>query len=244
MSDVSKVLVYGAVGGVGEAAATLLHEQGAQLHLVARDESALAELALHLSASYTVGDVTDPALFSRCVADAATPLSGLIFAVGTLDLKPLARVSTEDLVRDFTINAASAALAVQAALPAMKQAEGGASVVLFSSIAASTGFPFHTSISMAKGAIEGLTVALASELAPAIRVNAIAPSLTDTPLAASLVGNERLAKTIANQHPLKRLGTVSDLAEAAAFLVSERSGWISGQVIPVDGARSTVAQGG
>ncbi|MFN3311595.1 MAG: SDR family NAD(P)-dependent oxidoreductase, partial [Thermomonas sp.] len=175
-------------------------------------------------------------------AAAGTPLSGLAYAIGSITLKPFARLTAADFQRDFQINAAAAALAVQAALPALRAAPGGrASVVLFSSVAASRGFALHASIGMAKAAVEGLTRALAAELAPAVRVNAIAPSLLDTPLAQGIAGNARLREAIAAMHPLGRIGRAEDAAALAAFLLSAQADWITGQVLGVDGGRGAVA---
>ena len=172
--------------------------------------------------------------------EAGDVLAGLVYAVGTINLKPLARLTVADFERDFRINAAGAALAVQACLPALKTHDGTASVVLFSTIAAAQGFAAHASVSMAKGAVEGLVLALAAELAPKVRVNAIAPSLTRTPLAKALTASDSMAAAIAQMHPIPRLGEAADSAALAAFLLSEQAGWITGQVIGVDGGRSTL----
>jgi NAD(P)-dependent dehydrogenase (short-subunit alcohol dehydrogenase family) len=128
--------------------------------------------------------------------------------------------------------------AVQAALPALKAAEGTAGILLFSTVAVAQGFTAHASVAMAKGAVEGLTVALAAELAPKIRVNAIAPSLTKTPLAKALTGNEQMAAAIAQMHAMQRLGEPDDIAALGALLLSAEAGWITGQIIGVDGGRS------
>ncbi len=131
-------------------------------------------------------------------------------------------------------------MAVQAALPALKAVGEPSAVVLFSSVATRQGFSFHASMGMAKGAINGLTLSLASELAPRVRVNAIAPSLTETPLAAGILANEKTAAALADLHPLPRLGQAEDIARLAAFLATPDSGWMTGQVIGVDGGRSTL----
>jgi NAD(P)-dependent dehydrogenase (short-subunit alcohol dehydrogenase family) len=131
-------------------------------------------------------------------------------------------------------------LAVQSLLPALKNNASPSSVVLFTSVAAEQGFASHASMSMAKGAVRGLTLALAAELAPKIRVNAISPSLTATPLAESLLSNEKMTEAISKLHAMERLGTAEDMAALAAFLLSDESGWITGQIIGVDGGRSTL----
>lgn len=235
-----KILIYGGAGGIGEATARLLNEGGYDLHLVGRDEDKLSALANELNAGYTVGDVTDGDFFTQVASDAGDALEGLVYAVGTINLAGLTRLREKDFLNDFRVNAMGAALAVQAALPALKKCSSPASVVLFSSVAALQGFTFHSSIGMAKGAVNGLTLSLATELAPKIRVNAIAPSLTDTPLAASILSNEKMAAGIASLHPLPRIGSPEEIAKLVTFLLSANSGWITGQIISVDGGRSTL----
>jgi len=234
----SKVLIWGGSGGIGSAVARDLVGRGFMVHLVGRDATKLAVLAEELGCSTSTADVEDETAFARVSAEAGESLAGLVYAVGTINLRPLSRLTTADFSRDFRVNAIGAALAVQAALPALKSFEKTASVVFFSSVAVAQGFAAHASVSMAKGAVEGLTRALAAELAPKIRVNAIAPSLTDTPLAASLTGNPQMAASIAQLHALSRLGTPEDIAALAAFLISDQADWMSGQVIAVDGGRS------
>lgn len=235
----NKYLIFGATGGIGSATARLLAARGHQLHLVSRNADTLTSIADELNASYSVGDVLDESFLKHSVSEAGDSIDGLIYAVGSITLKALPRLSRADFIQDYELNAVTAALAVQAALPALKKSGRGA-VVLFSSIAATQGFGMHASIAMAKGAISSLTLSLAAELAPHVRVNAIAPSLTQTPLSKSLWQNESMAQSIAGLHPIPRLGHATDIASLAAFLLSEEASWMTGQIIGVDGGRSTL----
>ena len=221
----------------------MLASEGQRLHLVARNAVALEALAGELGADWTAVDVLDEGSFARVAERAPSALAGLVYAVGSINLRPLARITTSDLERDYRLNAAGAALAIQAALPALHASGTGASVVLFSSVAAARGFPLHSSIAiaMAKAAVDGLTRSLAAEFAPVIRVNAVALSLTQTPLAGSMVASPKLRDAIAATHPLARLGQPEDAAHLAAFLLSSRAGWMTGQVIGLDGGRGAVA---
>jgi NAD(P)-dependent dehydrogenase (short-subunit alcohol dehydrogenase family) len=236
-----RVVIYGGTGGIGRATARALRARGYPLHLVARDAARLEEAADHLGdTTITAGDVTETGFADQVAKEAGDRLGGLVYAVGTINLRHLARLTPEDIETDFRINALGAFLALQAAAPALKAGAGeaGAGVVLFSTVAVAQGFPSHASVAMAKGAVEGLALSLAAELAPQIRVNVVAPSLTRTPLAAAITGNETLAAGIASMHALQRLGTPQDIAALASFLVSEEAGWITGQIIGADGGRS------
>ena len=232
-----KTLIFGANGGIGSATARRLAARGRALHLVGRNGDAIRALAAETGAAFSVGDVLDDGFIAQAAVEAGDVLDGLVYAVGSITLKALPRLTRADFLRDYELNALSAALAVQAALPALKKS-GRGSVLLFSSIAAAQGFGLHASIGMAKAAVDGLTLSLAAELAPAVRVNAIAPSLTRTPLSKSIWQNEAMAQTIAGLHPLPRLGEPQEIAGLADFLLSEDAAWITGQVIGVDGGRS------
>ncbi len=237
-----RYLIWGGSGGIGAAIARRLAAEGHQLHLAARDAHKLEAVAHDIGATFTVADALDGDAVRRATEEAAAgaALDGLCYAVGSINLKPAQRLSDADIEGDFRLNALGAFRAVQAALPALKKAEGPSSVLLFSTVAVAQGFAAHASVAMAKGAIEGLVRALGAELAPKVRVNAIAPSLTRTPLAATLTANPSVAEAIAGLHPLQRLGEVDDIAPLAALLLSPSSGWITGQVIGVDGGRSTL----
>ncbi|MGX5773619.1 SDR family NAD(P)-dependent oxidoreductase [Methylorubrum zatmanii] len=238
-----RVVIYGGTGGIGLATARALRARGAPLHLVGRDAGRLASAAAELGQTgFTAGDVTDPGLFPRVAQEAGARLGGLVYAIGTIQLAPLAKLDAARIEADFRINALGAFLAVQAAAPALRAGAGsaGAGIVLFSTVAVAQGFAHHASVSMAKGAVEGLALSLAAELAPAIRVNVVAPSLTRTPLAEAITRNQALASGIAAMHALQRLGEPEDVAKLAAFLVSAEAAYVTGQVIGVDGGRSSL----
>ncbi|MCA4919337.1 MAG: SDR family oxidoreductase [Roseomonas sp.] len=237
------ILILGATGAVGAALARRMAARGLRPALVARDAARLAALATEIPGSIAIpADVEDAAALRAAVAAAGTPLAGLAYCVGSIALKPLKRVTEADMLGAFRLNALGAMLSVQAAQEAL--AAGKGAVVLFSSIAARAGFTNHAAIAAAKGAVEGLTVALAAELAPAIRINCIAPSLTRSTMAAPLLANAQMAEAIAKQHPIPRLGEGDDAAALADFLLSDQSGWITGQIMAVDGGRSTLRSRG
>jgi NAD(P)-dependent dehydrogenase (short-subunit alcohol dehydrogenase family) len=231
-------LIFGATGGIGSALARRLAREGRRLHLVARSEDKVRALADELGAGATTADVMDPAQVEAAV-DAAAPdgdLAGLAYCVGSITLKPLKKTTTQDFETAFRLNVVGAATALRRAAPTLSRNQGAA--VLFSTVAAGYGFPSHSVVASAKAGVEGLIRATAAELAPAARVNGIAPSLTRTPLAEPIVANETMAKSVAKAHPMQRLGEPDDIAAMAAFLLdSHQSGWVTGQVFGVDGGR-------
>jgi NAD(P)-dependent dehydrogenase (short-subunit alcohol dehydrogenase family) len=220
----SNILIAGAASAVGQALAAELEPPhrvwtSSRGHLAGRAER-------HLIWDATSGDFPQDQL--------PETLEGLVYCPGSIRLQPFHRLRDEDFSADFDISLLGAVRALRAALSALKAA-GQASVVLFSTVAVATGMPMHASIAAAKGAVEGLTRSLAAELAPGIRVNAIAPSLTDTPLAAGLLRTEGQRAAAAERHPLRRIGRPRDIAAAARFLLSEEAHWVTGQVLHVDG---------
>lgn len=233
-------LIFGATGGVGSALARKLHARGESIVLAGRDEDALGALGKELDAPFKVCDVLDSDQIEAAVEAAADEgdLAGLAFAAGSIDLAPLRRM-TRDMAREsFELNTVSAAEALRLAEPHLKKHNGSA--VLFSTVAVGQGFVSHAAISMAKGAVEGLTRAVAADWAPKARINAVAPSLLDTGIAQPLLSNDKMREGLAKMHALERLGEADDAAALAAFLLSDEAGWITGQVFPVDGGRSRV----
>ena len=166
-------------------------------------------------------------------------IDGLVYCPGAISLRPFARIKPEEFIADFNLQVIGAVKTIQAALPKLKLGSNP-SIVLYSTVAVQVGLNFHTQVAISKGAIEGLTKSLAAELAPTVRVNCIAPSLTNTPLAANLLNSDQKMEANAQRHPLKRVGLSSDIAHMTAFLLSDKSSWTTGQIFHVDGGMSTL----
>ena len=166
-------------------------------------------------------------------------IEGIVYCPGAISLRPFNRIASEDFIKDYNLQVVGAIKVIQAALLKLKESKNG-SIVLFSTVAVQLGLNFHSLVASSKGAIEGLTKALAAELAPTIRVNCIAPSLTNTPLAASLLNSDQKIDANAQRHPLKRVGTPLDIANAVEFLLTDKSSWVTGQILSIDGGMSTI----
>ena len=235
-----KYLILGATGSVGSALANLLYDDKIDCHLVARNEDEVKKVAEKLSYTYSVCDVLKLDFINDLKKDLIeTEILGIAYCVGSIDIKPLRLTKASDFVSSYVLNLVAVTDVIRSFQDNLKNNKG--SVVLFSTVAAKKGFANHSIISSAKAAVEGLTVALAAELAPNIRINCIAPSLTKSKIASSIIKNPSIEQSIAKMHPLKRLGEGVDSANLASFLLTSKSSWITGQIIAVDGGRSNIA---
>jgi NAD(P)-dependent dehydrogenase (short-subunit alcohol dehydrogenase family) len=225
-------IIIGGSSGIGESLVSLLETDGNHVTATYRTNSKINSG----NVNYIPLDVTTDELNLELLPE---EIHGLAYCPGSINLKPFHRFKEEDFIEDFKLQVTGAAKIIKQLLPKLKKTKD-ASIVLFSTIAVQSGFSFHSQVSMSKGAIEGLTRSLASELAPDIRVNAIAPSLTNTELATKFLNTEEKIKYQSEKNPLKRIGQPKDIAETAVFLLTPKSSWITGQIIHVDGGHSTL----
>lgn len=225
------ILLIGGSYGIGNAIAKALQNE-AHVYIASRTNANLTDLNI----THIPFDATNDSLD---MSKLPSIIDGLVYCPGSINLRPFKGIKPEAFEADMNINFISLVKVIQTILPNLVASEQS-SIVLFSSVAASMGMPFHTSVAAAKGAIEGFAKALAAEYAPKIRVNVIAPSLTDTPLADKFLSTDEKREKSAMRHPLKRFGTSNDIAEMTCFLLSEKSSWISGQIFHVDGGMSTL----
>lgn len=226
MMNDKNIVIIGGNSGIGKSLADTLKSQGANLFLYSKSGDGTSQL-----------DVLQD---FDSIADLPEVIDGLVYCPGTINLKPFHRISLADFQQEMEINFFGAVRVLQACYKGLKKSNS-ASVVLFSTVAVQTGMGFHAGIASAKGAIEGLSRSLAAEWAPSkIRVNTIAPSLTDTPLASNLLSTPEKKESSDKRHPLGRVGTTEDIAKGASYLLSEDSSWMTGQVIHLDGGMSTL----
>lgn len=226
-----RFLVIGGTSGIGAALVKMLTQQGHEV-IATYNSTPPQNLA---GVTFHQLDVTDETAQMPNLPEA---LDGLAYCPGAITLVPFKRLKKANIHADFDLQVGGAVRAIQHALEPLKQGKG--SVVMFSTVAVQSGFNFHTQVAMSKGAIEGLTRALAAEMAPSVRVNAIAPSITDTPLASRLLNTDDKKLANAKRHPLQKIGQAEDIAAAASFLLNDSSSWITGQVLQVDGGISTL----
>jgi len=227
------VLIIGASSGIGKELTRQLISSGIYVYGTYNNNSIPDTAA---NASFHPLQVRDENIKLDFLPDS---LDGLVYCPGSIVLKPFLRLKPEEFVSDYELQVVGAVKVIQACLPRMKNSDQ-ASVVLFSTVAAQLGFNFHSLVSSSKGAVEGLTKALAAEFAPKIRVNCIAPSITDTPLAAGLLNSPGKIEANVQRHPLKKIGSPADVANLASFLLSSKASWITGQVFHADGGISSI----
>ncbi|MEM9142715.1 MAG: SDR family oxidoreductase [Bacteroidota bacterium] len=225
------VLLIGGSRGIGRAMAQQLPSDN-QVYVASRTPGE----ALH-NVTHIPFDVSRENLDLNLLPDV---IHGFAYCPGSIQLRPFKRLGLDTFKEEMDLNFFGLVKVAQQIISRM--ADGG-SMVFFSTVATTKGMAFHTSIAAAKGAIEGFAKALAAEYAPKLRVNVIAPSLVDTPLAERLLNNPKKRETMAERHPLKRIGEANDIAHLAVFLLSSQSTWISGQVLGVDGGMSTLHMG-
>ena len=229
------ILLIGGSYGIGLAIAKELQYEN-KVFVASRTNAEIAEMHV----THIPFDATTDTLDTSKLPEV---IDGLVYCPGSINLRPFRGLKPEAFEQDLQINFISLVKVIQSVLPNLTSSNQS-SIVLFSSVAASMGMPFHTSVAAAKGAIEGFAKALAAEYAPKIRVNVIAPSLTDTPLAEKFLSNDDKKEKSAQRHPLKRVGTSEDMAQMASFLLCAKSSWISGQIFHVDGGMSTLLVNG
>ena len=235
-----KYLIFGATGSIGSSLVEKLYIEKKDCHLIGRNEEELKKIAEKFNYSFSICDVLKIDFVKKLVDDLSnTEILGIAYCVGSIDLKPLKLTKASDFVSSYVLNLVAVTDIIRSFQDNLKKNNG--SVVLYSTVAAKKGFINHSIISSAKSGVEGLTVALAAELAPNIRVNCIAPSLSKSKMAKNVIKNSKIEESLAKMHPLKRIGEGSDAASLSKFLLSTDSSWITGQIIGVDGGRSSIA---
>ena len=232
------ILIIGGTGAIGSSLAKQIKNLHYNPILIARDKVNLEKISKQLNCEYFECDVLDSEKLKTIINNLDQSIYGLAYCAGSIDLKPFKLTKDSDFIESFKINTLGATNAIKAAQPSLLTNNG--SILLFSTIAVKQGFTNHSIISSAKGAIEGLTLSLAAEFAPSIKVNCIAPSLTYSKMSEKLVKNENIKKAIEVMHPIPKIGTGGDFANIGAYLLSENNKWITGQVIHIDGGRSTL----
>ena len=223
------ILIIGGSSGISAATAQICLDQGHKVFLASRTRNEALTGAVHLTFDVLTDAIEDLALPDH--------IDGFVYAPGSINLRPFKMLKAATFEKDLEINALGLVKIVQGILPKLLAAKQ-ASLVFYSTVAVGVGMPFHTSVAMAKGAVEGFARALAAEYAPQIRVNVVAPSLTHTPLAGRLLSSEEKIEKMGERHPLKRVGTALDIAQMTSFLLSDASSWTTGQVLGVDGGLS------
>ena len=235
-----KYLIFGATGSIGSSLANQLYEEKKDCHLIGRNKQEVENLSNKLNFSFSICDVLRMDFAKKLSEELAdVEILGIAYCIGSIDIKPFKLTKASDFVSSYVLNLVGVTEIIRNFQDNLKR--NNASVVLFSTVAAKKGFTNHSIISSAKSGVEGLTVALAAEFAPNIRVNCIAPSLTKSKMAKNIIKSSKIEESIAKLHPMKRIGEGIDVANLANFLLSKNSSWITGQIIGVDGGRAAIA---
>jgi len=236
--SLKKIIVLGGSGTIGSSIAKELKQKNYAPILISKNKENLELMAKKLDCQYYVCDVLDTEKLTRTIQEIGDEIFGLSYCVGSINLRPLKLTKENDFLQSYKINTLGAINAIKAAQESLLKNNG--SILLFSTVAVQQGFINHSIISTAKGAIEGLTLSLAAEFAPKIRVNCIAPSLTDSKMTLNIIKNENIKKAIEIMHPIPKIGEGTDFAELGSYLLSKNNKWITGQILHIDGGRSTL----
>ena len=237
-----KIIVIGGSGSIGSAIARDCINDGFDVCLIGRNYASLEKVSKELNCTFEKADVTQNEEIKKAISNCGDNIYGLAYCVGSINMKTLSSAHENDYIDSFKINVLGAITAIQQSKDMILNNKG--SILLFSSVAAQQGFINHTVISTAKAAVEGLTVSLAAELSPKVRVNCIAPSLTESGMSESILSNENMKNAIASLHAIPKIGQADDHSKLASFLLGEKNAWITGQIFHVDGGRSTVRKKG
>ena len=233
-----KIIILGGSGAIGSSIAKELIQKNYAPILISKNKNDIKLIAKKLDCQYYVCDVLNTEKLTQTIQEIGDEIFGLAYCVGSINLKPFKLAKENNFLESYKINTLGAINAIKAAQESLLKNNG--SILLFSSVAVQQGFINHSIISTAKGAIEGLTLSLAAEFAPKIRVNCIAPSLTDSKMSQNMIKNENIKKAIGAMHPIPKIGEGSDFAELGSYLLSENNKWITGQILHIDGGRSTL----
>ena len=233
-----KIIILGGSGSIGSSIAKQLKLKNYDPILIARNKEDLESIANELKCEHHVCDVLDTEKLNEILISLGDQIYGFAYCVGSINLKPLKLAKEADFLESYKVNLLGAINSIKVIQGSLFKNKG--LILLFSTVAVKQGFINHSIISSAKGAIEGLTLALAAEFAPNIKVNCIAPSLTDSKMSKNMLKNENIKKAIELMHPIPRIGEGDDFAELGSYLLSENNKWITGQILHIDGGRSAL----